>query len=302
MHVDVNAMIKAADAVRGLAEHLGVPAPRPHLYGLSYCQFASLGGTIINGPELKEPAAKPCLKSPSDIDHLREPDDYLACPIVQQRLELARQLKTRRPDASTHIGHDLEGPVTTAALLLGGETFFMLPYDDPKRAHKLLDFCVKTSVNYCRALRKLQGRPFGGQSEGMPDDFGGMFSPEFFGTFVAAYWEKLYSGLGASQRFLHSELLRPEHLRWLADLKINEYDSGVDQYLPPEKVSASCPVPFTLRIWPSMVMSQSSDELVVFYRHLVSFRPTSITFHLEHMEDLPKIEALLKVARDLGES
>ena len=31
MHVDINAAIKAADAIRPLAEHLGIPAPHPHL-------------------------------------------------------------------------------------------------------------------------------------------------------------------------------------------------------------------------------------------------------------------------------
>jgi hypothetical protein len=176
----------------------------------------------------------------------------------------------------------------------------MLPYDQPQRAHKLLEFSVRSALNYCRAIRKLQGRPIGGQPEGMPDDFGGMFPPAVFGPFVAAYWEKIYAGLGASRRFLHSELLRPEHLGFLKELKIDEYDSGVDQYLPAEAVATSCPVPYTLRIWPSMVRSQSADELVACYRHLASFKPTSISFHLEHLADLPKIEALLKVARELA--
>ena len=73
----------------------------------------------------------------------------------------------------------------------------------------------------------------------------------------------------------------------------------MDQYLPPETVQQACPVPYTLRIWPSMVQSQSAQELVALYRRLAACKPQSISFHLERLKDLPKIEALLKVAREL---
>jgi hypothetical protein len=299
MHTDVNAIIKAADAIVPLAGRLGVPPPPPHLYQMAYCHVSTLGCQVVNGPELKEPSAKPCLKSPADIDNLREPDDYLACGVVPQRLEVVRRLKARRPDASAHIGHDLEGPVTTAGLMLGGETFFMLPYDDPGRAHRLLDFCLRSILNYTRTLRRHQGRAFGGQTEMVPDDFGGMFPPPLFGQFVSPYWDKLYCGAGATRRILHSELLREGHLPLLAQIKIDEFDPSVDQFLPAEVVARACPVPYCLRIWPSRVRRQTADELVAFYRHLAGFKPTYIMFHLEHLADLPKIEALLKVAREL---
>jgi len=299
MHTDVNAMIKAADSAKELAGHLGVAPPRPHLYGMSYCQISTLGARVINRPDVLEPAVEPLLASPADIDKLREPENYLAAGIVPQRLELAVKLQAKRPEASTHIGHDYEGPVTTAALLMGGPNFFMLPYDDPARAHKLLEFCTTTSINYCRALRAHQGRAFGGQDEGIPDDFAGMFAPEIFWQFAGQYWDKLFAGLSARRRYLHSELLREGHMKFLAQVRIEEYDPSVDQFLPPEVVARCCPVKYGLRIWPSMVRDKSAGELVEYYRHLGSFKPVWIMFHLDFLANLPKIEALLKVAREL---
>jgi hypothetical protein len=135
---------------------------------------------------------------------------------------------------------------------------------------------------------------------GIPDDFAGMFDPPTFERMVVPCWERLYSGLGATSRFLHCELLREGHLAALAGVKITEYDSGVDQYLPPEALKRSCPVPFSLRIWPAWVQSKDAEELVGIYRRFASFHPTSISFHLERMADLSKIERLLKVARELA--
>ena len=80
-----------------------------------------------------------------------QPDDYLASPVISQRLSLYERLKERRPDASPTIGHPLEGPVTTAVLLMGQE-FLVLPYDDPDRAHALLRFSVASALNYARAI------------------------------------------------------------------------------------------------------------------------------------------------------
>ncbi len=298
LHTDVGAMIRAVDAVAELAQRLGVEPPRPHLAGLAYCHVSTLGCQVVLRRENPEPWVGPIICEPADIDRLSEPQDYLAGGVVPQRLSLAAELKRRRPDASDHIGHDFEGPVTTAVLLMG-PAFFTLPLDDPARAHKLMDFCVRSSINYCRALRERQGRPFGGRPEGIPDDFAGIFGPEQFAEFVAPYWARMYEALGATRRGLHSELLREAHLSFLEQLRIDEFDPSVDPYLPPETLARRCPVPFSLRIWPSEVMSCPFQELLEMYRYRAGFHPTVITFALAHLAELGKITALLALAREL---
>jgi hypothetical protein len=176
----------------------------------------------------------------------------------------------------------------------------MLPHDDPERAHHLLDFCVRSALNYSHALRVLQGRPTGPKGVGMPDDFAGMFAPDVFGEFVVPYWERMYAGQQATSRGLHCEMLREGHLHYLKQLQITEYDPSVDHYLTPEILQRSCPVPYGLRIWPSEVVIRSARELVEMYRHLASFQPRYIMFHLDSLANLPKIEAVMQVAQELA--
>ncbi len=299
LHYDADAICRAYDAIVPVAERLGVDPPQPRLAGFAYNHASTLGAEITFKPDSPEPGISPCIHIPEDIDRLTEPEDYLSAGIVPQRLESLRQLKQRRPDASEFIGHDYEGPITTAVLLMG-QDFLMLPYDDPARAHRLLEFCVRSALNYTRTLRQHQNHPTGPQPVGMCDDFAGMFPPEKFGEFVAPYWDKMYTGQQATERFLHSELLRREHLPFLTDLKIDTFDPSVDEHITAEILREHCPVPYMLRLWPAWVQQQSAEELVQKYRHLADFAPTSITFALDRLVDEPKIVALLEVARELA--
>ena len=300
LHTDVEAICRAHEAVAPLARRLGVAPPRPGLAGCAYVHASTIGCEVLITPDSAEPWAGPCISSPEQIDDLREPDDYLSAGIVPGRLALAAKLKRRCPDASEKIGHDLEGPVTTAALMMG-QSFFMLPYDNPARAHRLLEFVTRSAINYIKIIRTHQHRPVSGSWQSMPDDFAGMFGPAQFAEFVVPYWNMLFEGLAAEQRGVHSELLRPEHMRFLADVKLDVYDPGVNQYLIPKAVRRHCPVPYQLRLWPAQVRDHSAAELVEMYRHLASFEPVSIEFGLFDLAEEAKIAALLEVARELAQ-
>ncbi len=300
LHTDVDAICRAYEAIVPLAQRLGIEKPRPALAGLAYNHVSTLGCKIVIVPDAPEPAVLPCIHEPEDIDALVEPEDYLSEGIVPQRLEMLEKLKARRPEASDHIGHDYEGPITTAVLMMG-QAFFLLAYDDPARAHRLLDFSVRSAVNYAAVLRAHQGRPaFRPGGGGFCDDFGGIFRPEMFKRFVVPCWEAMYQGIQATTRGLHSELLREEHLEFLAELGIDTFDPSCDQYLTPEMLRRSCPVKYTLRMFPAEVMVHSAAELVEMYRRRASFEPTTITFSLSRAVDEPKIAALLEVARELA--
>jgi hypothetical protein len=121
-----------------------------------------------------------------------------------------------------------------------------------------------------------------------------------FAEFVAPYWERLYQGLQATQRSLHSELLRAEHLPFLKELKIEYYDPSADQYLTPELLRKHCPAKFACCIHNWHVNDLSAQELQAMYRRLATFEPYVISFHLQKLEDEPKIRALLEVARELN--
>ncbi len=300
LHLDVDAICRAYDAIVPVARRLGIDPPAPRLAGFSYNHVSTLGAKVTLTLDTPEPHLAPCIGSPAEIDNLAEPADYLNTPVVAERLELLERLRQRRPDAALTIGHEYQGPITTAALLMGPD-FFMLPYDDPDRARRLLEFSVRSAVNYSRTIKQHLDLPVRPGGVGMPDDFAGMFDPATFAEFVVPAWEGMYAGQQATRRSLHSEMLREDHLRYLAPLKIDMYDPSVNHYLTPETVKRSCPVPFGLRIWPSEVMVRSADELVAQYRHLATFGPAWIMFHLDCLAHEPKIAAVMEVARELAE-
>jgi len=298
LHWDVQAIVKAHQAIIPVAERLGVQPPKPHLAGFAYCHLASLGAEIVF-PDNSEPKPLPLLKTAEEIDHLQEPADYLVAPLVQKRLELLARLKEKYPETVNSIGHLYEGPVTTAMLLLG-EKFLYLIYDDPARAHKLLDFCVTSALHYaCTIIQFLGGKPQPGPV-GIPDDFAGLIPPGLFNEFVLPYWEKMYQGLMATKRHLHSELLHSDHLGLLSLVKIDHFDPSADQYLTPELLKAYCPCPFNLSILSWQVRDLSEEQLEDLYRVLSFFHPETISFSLCRLSDEPKIRRLLKVARQLA--
>ena len=298
LHRDIDAICDCCEKTRPVAERLGVPPPRPHLAGFSYCHVSTLGCEIVFPPG-SEPKPLPIIKRPEDIDRLEEPTDYLSRGVVPERLRSLEKLLDRCPDAGKSIGHTYEGPTTSAALLMGPE-FFMLPFDDPERAHRLMSFCVQSSLSYSKALREHFGQSLEPGPVGMPDDFAGVFSPTQFREFVLPYLDRMYTGLKATKRNLHSELLRKEHLPFLSDLRVEAFDPSADQYLTPEILRDHCPVPFTLRILWWDVHNRTAAELQDYYRYLASFEPISITLHLWALEEEEKIAALLEVARELA--
>jgi len=297
LHFDVKAIVYAYSRAAGLAERLGISPPAPHLAGFAYCHVAALGCDIIF-PEDSEPKPLPLISSPAEIDTLREPADYLKAPLIQKRLALLAQLKREVPGTGNFIGHLFEGPVTTAVLLLG-EQFFTLPYDDPVRAHRLLEFCTESAINYGKTLLRHFDHPVILETLSIPDDFAGMFPPHLFEEFVLPYWVKLFDGFGASGRMLHSELLRVDHLHFLSCLNLSLYDPSADQYLTPEILKEHSPCPFSALIQAWEIHQESADELEARYIRYAKCRPASISFVMDRLEDEPKIRRLLEVARRL---
>ena len=301
MHFEVDAILCAFDGIKPLAEELGVEAPSPRLGGFAYPHVVSLGAQV-EFPEDGEPNVFPLIKTPEEIDNLKEPGNYLAAPLIQKRLKIAAELGKRRKDAlSQFIGHGLEGPITSAVLLMGHD-FLTLPYDDPKRAHRLLNFCTESALHYVEALhRHFNGNaPVEPGGRGIPDDFAGMLPPAIFGEFVVPYWNRIYDGLKSTERHLHSELLREGHLPFLRDLNIKYYDPSANQYVTPELLSKKCPCRFKSRIQFWDTRDLTGEQLENLYRKIAGCEPYIISFAMGNMNELGKIKRLLKLAREMA--
>lgn len=297
LHRDVDAICRAYEGINPLADRLGIDRPRPRIAGFSYTHVSTLGCEVKFAAG-SEPNVIPCIRRPEDIDGLKEPRDYLASGVAPQRLRTLDKLARRRRDAYCHLD-TAEGPLTTCALLMGPD-FFLLPYEDPHRAHRLIRFVVDSSLNYNKAVAKFYGDPAGPRGVGICDDFAGMFPPEVFAEFVAPYWEDVYSRQQATERHLHSELLREEHLPFLRDLNIAVFDPSADQYVTPELLRARCPVPFTSRIHTWHIRDNDIGALTAMYRRCAACEPYRISFYMSFLSEEEKILGLLQVARDLS--
>ena len=298
-HFDADAIFKVYDRIRPLADELGVPAPKPRLAGFAYSHLAALGARIVFAED-GEPNVEPMIHAPEDIDRLQAPADYLAAPLVQNRLRLAAELGRRNPEAlGTFIGHYNEGPLTTAGLLIGPD-FFTLLYDDPARAHKLLQFSTKTALQFGRALHRHWFGDAPAKPRGLADDFAGMLPPAMFGEFVVPYWNMYYEGQPAGPRSLHSELLREDHLPYLSAAQIAAFDPGADQYLNPELLRQKCPCPFRILIKSWEINDMTAGQLEKLYRDTAACQPLNIRFSMDSMAQLEKVRHLLKVARELA--
>ena len=300
LHLDVEAISKAYEAVGPVARRLGVEPPAPRLAGFCYTHLVALGCRVVYS-ENAEPTVQPLIHSLREIDELEEPEDYLANEVIQQRIRICEELQRRYPESPSTIGHLLEGPTTTATILMG-PAFFTLPYDDPERAQRLLDFCSQSAVNYAHSIKKYFGRPIEPGRKYFPDDFAGIFGPDKFKEFVVPYWEKTYQRLMARGRSVHSELLRTEHLPFLKELQMDHFDPGADQYLTPEILSRHCPCKFSGRILSWHIHDLSAEELERMYRNIAKYEPTSISFSMCRLEEEPKIKHLLKVARQMQDN
>lgn len=296
LHTDVDAIIKAWDAVKPVAERLGVQAAPPHLAGFSYSHISALG-CPIEFAEGSEPNVVPIIKTPEDIDHLREPDNYLEAGIMPQRLRTMEKLCERRPEAGRGVGK-WEGPLTTAMLMMGDD-FATLPYTDPERAHRLLDFVVESTFRYQDAMDAYYGVTRKPARICIADDFAGFIPAELFGEFVLPYWDRIYTGFEATYRYLHSELLRHDHLDQITGIGVQEFDPSADQYVTPESLRDRCPVPFHLRIQEWHIENETEEELQAHYRHLADHGPKVIEFYMARAHHESKIAAIFEVAREL---
>lgn len=298
LHRDVDAICRCNEAIQPVAERLGVAPPRPALGGFSYCHVSALGAPVTFAAG-SEPNVEPIIHDPAEIDSLREPEDYVNSGVGAERLRLVEELLKRRPDASTSIGAHAEGPITTAVLLMGPD-YLTLPLTDPDRAHRLLDFCVQSGLNYSAAVRHYLGDTIEPGPVGICDDFAGMFAPDLFAEYVMPAWDRVYRERLATKRHLHSELLRVEHLPFLKELDIAVFDPSADQYLKPDTCREHCPVPFTARILSWEVENQTPEQLQDMYRRYAACGPVHVRFVLNFLHQEPKIAALLDIAREMA--
>ena len=207
----LDAQLKAADVVErrfGVGRFITPRVDSPS------STLASLLGMPVVFPEEDEvpwvDTRRPLIADPGDVAGLRMGDP---------KVDGSMALRWRAWQYYRSRGYEvaLGGPdgsiVTTAGEISNNQVLTWLA-TDPNAARAVFGVVLRAD----RVLAQLNEDVAGGPAQGayIGDDFAGMLSPEMFREFVVPYYRAIYTG--KTQRFMHSELLRVEHLRVAKDM------------------------------------------------------------------------------------
>lgn len=144
-----------------------------------------------------------------DIEKLYIPD-YKKTGLMAKRWEAWQYYKSKGYKVMFWATH---GSVITTACEITGSNIFIWLMEEPEKAMEVLEFIVSAD-KYLEGIDvELCGENPGGYTG---DDFSGLLSPEMYKRFAVPCYQKIYEGKEA--RFMHSELLRAEHLRIAKDM------------------------------------------------------------------------------------
>ena len=210
--VMLEAQLKAkefADARWGVGRFMGTPIDSPG--GI----FASLFGMPIIEPERHDEipyldTTKPPITDVSQWEQLKignpRTDGAMA-----RRYEFWQYYQSRGYKAGFGAA---SGSVISSAMEITGNSVLAGMLMDPENAWKVLDKVMEAEEVVARFGAELAGAEFRGFTY-TGDDFSGLLSPTMYREFAVPCYNKLYGD--NTSRFMHSELLRAEHLRIARD-------------------------------------------------------------------------------------
>jgi hypothetical protein len=178
------------------------------------CDFASFLGMAVVAPEADEVpyvnTAQPLITSVANADRIR-PGNPRTDGLMARRWE-AWQYYTAQGYKPRFGGHG--GAVVSIACEVSGNSVLAGMVEDPDGARRLLDIVVGAQEAVAAFDASLCGEEYRGFTY-TGDDFSGLLSPELYRRFAVPCYQRLYAG--RQSRFMHSELLRAEHLRIARD-------------------------------------------------------------------------------------
>lgn len=204
---------------------------------------ASVLGAEIIFPEDSSPMIKDrVIKDLQDIKNLKRVniDDIASSGYVPYLINDYEYLKTKMAETGIVPTFSLPGqsPLGTAILLRGIDIFTDI-VDHPLAIKDLLEVVTETAIQIIRFEERFTGKKR--DSLGMDDDYGGLVSPEIYEEFNLPYMQKIYDEFGKKARFLHSETLGKEHLRFLRRIGITNYDAWPTRNLTVKDVKTELP-------------------------------------------------------------
>jgi MtaA/CmuA family methyltransferase len=150
---------------------------------------ADLGGEMLYPEERTPSLAAPLVGSESDLERLGRPDPARAGTRMNDRLEAVREMSRAAHDRC-HIVGWVEMPFAEACNLCGLRNFMVLILEQPRFAHRLLQFITRIEIEF--GLAQLEA---GADIVGAGDAAASMLSPQQFAEFAAPYERRVVDGI-----------------------------------------------------------------------------------------------------------
>jgi hypothetical protein len=226
----VDAQLRAAEVIE---RRFGVGAFLPVYLDCPTGTLASLLGMPCVYPEVDElPSVDPTRPLITDVAeaHRLRVGDLRSEGHMPWRWR-ARDYLLSRGYQSGLGGHD--GSLVTTAAEISGNSLLPGLIENPAAARTLLEKVFEANRLLEQENEELCGGPSTGAYVG--DDYAGLLSPAMFREFVIPLYARIYEG--KTSRFLHSELLRHEHLQIARDLLgITEFHGAGAELLTPAEM------------------------------------------------------------------
>lgn len=223
------------------------------------CTFASFLGMSVVTPEEDELAyidtTRPLTTNLRDVDQLRIGDPREE-GLMAARWE-AWQYYTSR---GYRVGFGgAGGGIVTVACEITNNGIMPGFIESPDDARRALDFIADAQEVVLEFGASLTGVEYSGSGY-IGDDYAGLLSPAMFEEFVIPVYQRLYAD--QTSRFMHSELLRADHLRIARDeLGITDFHGAGCEHLTLEEMRDTVGEQFWTQLTPQEMLEFTPAQI-----------------------------------------
>jgi uroporphyrinogen-III decarboxylase len=223
------------------------------------CLFASFLGMPVIVPREDElpylDSSRPVIGDVADFARIRIGDPR-AEGLMARRWE-AWQFYNQRGHKARFGGYG-GGIITVACEITSGAALAGFA-ENPEAARRLLDVVAEAEETVARFDASLCDQVYSGMTY-TGDDYSGLLSPAMYRQFAVPYYQRLYAG--NHSRFMHSELLRAEHLRIARDeVGITEFHGAGCKHVSLEEMREIMGERFWTQLTPQEMLELSPAQI-----------------------------------------